>query len=162
MWTNGIYFIDAFRWRGLRHMAQFFRHEMADGGNHASVGCTARHKCVSMAESCHPYGFGGGYGGYGAFFGLQRPPLRTYEGTTLDFFVIFIPPPVRPSSDLEGQLGRNSCRNPRRKSGLRCQHIRLFYYSSTSWKIYQKKNASSVEYSKRKLKMQSLYQSYIV
>ena len=59
----------------LRHMAQFFRHEMADGGNHASVGCTARHKCVSMAESCHPYGFGGGYGGYGAFFGLQRPPL---------------------------------------------------------------------------------------
>jgi len=56
-------------------MAQFFRHEMADGGNHASVGCTARHKCVSMAESCHPYGFGGGYGGYGAFFGLQRPPL---------------------------------------------------------------------------------------
>ena len=62
----------------ITDMAQFFRHEMADGGNHASVGCTARHKCVSMAESCHPYGFGGGYGGYGAFFGLQRPPLSAH------------------------------------------------------------------------------------
>ena len=86
VWTNGIYFIDAFRWRGLRHMAQFFRHEMADGGNHASVGCTARHKCVSMAESCHPYGFGGGYGGYGAFFGLQRPPLSS-PSTFLNFYL---------------------------------------------------------------------------
>ena len=70
----------------LRHMAQFFRHEMADGGNHASVGCTARHKCVSMAESCHPYGFGGGYGGYGAFFGLQRPPLSS-PSTFLNFYL---------------------------------------------------------------------------